>query len=347
MKILSIDIEKWRNLEKVNINVPEEESLICLVGENGTGKSNILELLSYACAELGLSSGYDLPRGNPSKDVHDFSLKIKLSPSIVNEVTKYFSEIYKNEGYVTEAQNWDGTLKFISANKENYQKEIIAGGNLEVIDKAAFGNEIKKVLRKIKEIYLVYLDSDRAYPPIKFDSRQIVEAEKKEFENWEWKNNWAYRPTRTLYEEWIKYFLAKERQVSTTHIKKIRKSQKQGKKAPNFKDPFESYTNSLQEILPHLEFSGIDDNENTISFDSSGTSLKFWQLSSGEKEISFLVGQIERFQLRKGIFLLDEPELHLNSDLVRLWVSYLQNTIDEGQVWLATHSLEAVEVAGN
>lgn len=69
-------------------------------------------------------------------------------------------------------------------------------------------------------------------------------------------------------------------------------------------------------------------------------------MSGGEREIAFLIGQIERFQLRRGLLLLDEPELHLNPDLVRLWVSFLSDTIDEGQVWIATHSLEAVEVTG-
>jgi hypothetical protein len=46
------------------------------------------------------------------------------------------------------------------------------------------------------------------------------------------------------------------------------------------------------------------------------------------------------------LFLLDEPELHLNADLIRSWVAYLTSTVTSGQIWLATHSLEAVEAAG-
>ena len=44
--------------------------------------------------------------------------------------------------------------------------------------------------------------------------------------------------------------------------------------------------------------------------------------------------------------MLDEPELHLNADLIRSWVAYLTGTVENGQIWLATHSLEAVEAAG-
>jgi hypothetical protein len=81
-------------------------------------------------------------------------------------------------------------------------------------------------------------------------------------------------------------------------------------------------------------------------FNTTGLELSFNQLSGGEREIAFLVGQIDRFGLREGLFLLDEPELHLNSDLIRSWVEYLTGTVETGQIWLATHSLEAVEAAG-
>ena len=81
-------------------------------------------------------------------------------------------------------------------------------------------------------------------------------------------------------------------------------------------------------------------------FDTTGLELAFDQLSGGEREIAFLVGQIDRFGLRQGLFLLDEPELHLNADLIRTWVGYLMSTVSSGQIWLATHSLEAVEAAG-
>ena len=80
--------------------------------------------------------------------------------------------------------------------------------------------------------------------------------------------------------------------------------------------------------------------------DTTGLELTFNKLSGGEREIAFLIGQIDRFQLKQGFFLLDEPELHLNADLIRVWVGYLTGTVDTGQVWLATHSLEAVEAAG-
>jgi predicted ATPase len=50
--------------------------------------------------------------------------------------------------------------------------------------------------------------------------------------------------------------------------------------------------------------------------------------------------------LKKGLLLVDGPELHLNYDLLRKWIGFLKGSVEAGQIWLATHSLEVVEVTG-
>ncbi len=117
-------------------------------------------------------------------------------------------------------------------------------------------------------------------------------------------------------------------------------------RAPQFVDVFDSYRKSIKKVLPHLSFVGADQTARALLFNSGSGELRFDRLSGGEREIAFLIGQIERFGLKTGLFLLDEPELHLNPDLLRQWVSYIATTVTTGQVWVATHSLEAVEAAG-
>lgn len=58
-----------------------------------------------------------------------------------------------------------------------------------------------------------------------------------------------------------------------------------------------------------------------------------------------MVGQIDRFGLTSGLLLVDEPELHLNAELLRSWVGFLRDSIVAGQIWLATHSLDVVETS--
>ena len=77
-----------------------------------------------------------------------------------------------------------------------------------------------------------------------------------------------------------------------------------------------------------------------------GQRTAYEALSGGERELAFLLGQIDRFGVRDGLVLLDEPELHLNAELLRGWLDYLRSTVRNGQAWVATHSLEAAEIAG-
>ena len=125
----------------------------------------------------------------------------------------------------------------------------------------------------------------------------------------------SFKTTTTLYDEWLKYFLVQENQSGTRLIKDIRKARQSGEAEPVFNDHSAGYKELLHKVLPHC-FTGVEFEKRTLLFDTTCLELSFDQLSGGEREIAFLIGQIDRFGLRHGLFLLDEPELHLNADLI-------------------------------
>ncbi len=194
----------------------------------------------------------------------------------------------------------------------------------------------------------LYLDADRAYPPVQSQPHQFGEIWGQDWASPDFTRQWSYRTTKTLYEEWHKYFIATEEKFAADFVSQTRRAKHSAVSPPDFVDPFDSYRDSVVQVLPHLNFVGVQTAgaTRTIVFDSAGLELPFSKLSGGEREIAFLVGQIERFGLRNGLLLIDEPELHLNPDLLRTWVAFLRDTVLDGQVWVATHSLEAVEVTG-
>lgn len=53
MRITRIEIGRWRNLVDVTIDLGPAADFLCLVGENGAGKSHLLELLAYAAPRFG------------------------------------------------------------------------------------------------------------------------------------------------------------------------------------------------------------------------------------------------------------------------------------------------------
>ena len=341
MRIRNIRIKRWRNFENIELQLDHDTGLVCIVGANGTGKSHLLELIATCAHKLGLSEGVEIPRGDPFSDQHEFCLQFYLAEGIGDDID---SKLQQESAFF----KWDRTLTINSENGPEIGCEttIRAGGITDTNESENFAQRVVKQLGQSNAVHFLSLDADRAYPKKKIHVSEIAQAYEIDWKGVEYTKGRSYRTTTTLYDEWIKYFLAQENQSGTRLIKETRRARQHDGEDPVFKDHFLKYKEALISVLPHLVFTGVDSRWRTLLFDTTGLELSFDQLSGGEREIAFLIGQIDRFGLRQGIFLLDEPELHLNSDLIRSWVAYLTNSVQAGQIWLATHSLEAVEVAG-
>lgn len=337
MRILRISVREWRNLRDVDIDVPEDARLVCLVGENGTGKSSILELLSSIAHHLGIADGAALSRGNPLAEAQQLSVTVRVSTRDLRQTMEM------PDG---PDPSWSGELLLTSSIGEN---PVVTALGIEPEARARMiaQNAISE-LRRVRETQHLFLDADRAYPPAGFNPQQFSEIWNQDFRDPVFNRQLSARPSRTLYEEWIKYLVGVEERTGAQLIADTRNARALGASDPIFVDPFDDYRILLSKTLPHLRFVGVESSgaNRTVQFDSSGLSMVFSQLSGGEREIAFLTGQIDRFKLQHGLLLVDEPELHLNPDLLRTWLAFLRDTISDGQVWFATHSLEAVEVAG-
>ena len=341
MRIRNIRIKQWRNFENIELQLDHDAGLVCIVGANGTGKSHLLELIATCVHKLGLSQGVEIPRGDPFNDQHRFCLQFYLAEGIGDDID---SKLQQESAFF----KWDRTLTINSENGPEIgcRTTIRAGGITDTNESENFAQCVVGQLQQSNAVHFLSLDADRAYPKKNLNVNQIAEAYEIDWEGVEYTKGRSYRKTSTLYDEWIKYFLAQENQSGTQLIKETRLARQSGAEDPKFKDHFLEYKDDLISVLPHLVFTGVDSKRHTLLFDTTNLELSFDQLSGGEREIAFLIGQVDRFGLRQGIFLLDEPELHLNTDLIRSWVAYLTNSVQTGQIWLATHSLEAVEAAG-
>lgn len=340
MRIRHIKIVAWRHFANIELSLAGDAGLVCIVGANGTGKSHVLELISACAHRLGLSQGIEIPRGDPFSDEHEFSLQFYLAQGVSDPIDRGLAE---EPAFVA----WDRTLTIKSTKSAGrHLQEITAGGIADSGESTNFAQRVVQALNQSQDVHFVSLDADRAYPKKNINVNEVAQAYEIDWEGPEYTRGRSYRTTTMLYDEWIKYFLAQENQSGTKLIAETRRARDRGEPDPKFTDHFVGYKEALAKVLPHIVFTGVNSKARNLLFDTTGMELSFNQLSGGEREIAFLIGQIDRFQLRNGLFLLDEPELHLNADLIRSWVAYLTGTVSTGQVWLATHSLEAVEAAG-
>ena len=104
---------------------------------------------------------------------------------------------------------------------------------------------------------------------------------------------------------------------------------------------------SLQECLDLYVTSlgSIEDNKGTLFFSKSdypGKEFEYNVLSSGEKEVVDILLDLylRQEEYNDTIFLIDEPELHINTAIQRKLLIEINKLIGENcQLWVATHSI--------
>ena len=338
MRIQRISIAHWRHFENLSFEIPNESPIVCLVGSNGSGKSQLFELIGAAANRIGLTPGSESTRGNPFAEDAEFEIDFQITPNVIPRIEVLNQpENSLHEAYST----WDRRLLL---RHSHVSGTSITAGGVPVNLGPQFASTVIELLRDSKAVHYLSLDADRAYPKVQVQSHEVGAIFERDWQLTS--KDSSYRLTRNLYDEWLRYLLATENREGNLLVESIRRAREIGAPEPRFDDPFEGYKAAVKGVLPHLLFVGVDARTKSVHFDSTGIPLNFDQLSGGEREIAFLIGQIERFALRKGLLLVDEPELHLNYDLLRAWIGFLRASVEEGQIWLASHSLEVVETVG-
>lgn len=150
MRLRRLVIHEWRDLRDVTFDVPAEATLVYLVGENGTGKSNLLELLSAVAFHVGLSPGVQTSRGNPLSERHSVEADVKLT-----EVPEQFMPGGLWKGFVQAGHKWDGTIRWQSRRDSNgHVTHASAGGAAagqeQALRRASFscGKQVARDCRK-------------------------------------------------------------------------------------------------------------------------------------------------------------------------------------------------------
>lgn len=88
----------------------------------------------------------------------------------------------------------------------------------------------------------------------------------------------------------------------------------------------------------------IQDSKGTLFFTKNDSKIpfEFNVLSSGEKEVIDLLLDLylRKAEYSDSIYIIDEPELHLNTSIQRSLIKEIDNLIpDNCQIWIATHSI--------
>jgi hypothetical protein len=286
--------------------VPDPESgLVVLVGENGAGKTNVLELLSLVAQPLGLAPSGRASRRQGAAPPAEFSVVIDLSSIDFDpeELTPMLGGPGTTDYAEARLAPWDRTLEFryfpyVPPDDERpawvpagTAGSVVGAGGVPDSERVPLASAITTYLQTRGEVNLVFLDSDRAYGGGSVQDPEILEAARRDPREPDLiRTHAAALLSSNQYVEWIRAWLGLEQREALGFLDSHRRASLHGSAPPLYRDPFEDYRQAVQTVLPHLTFIGPNQERKTLIFETGGAEITWEDLSGGEREVAFLVG---------------------------------------------------------
>lgn len=337
MYVKKIEIAKYRHIKDVCLGPftapmgPSE--IIVLAGPNGGGKSSILELISLALSQAW-SLTYNLNRTQPESS---FEIQLGLLPKEIDLVTSYTATSDTQKEALEQLKTGHYYCRGFQYLDGEYEKN-------KAIHNAMY-DIVQKVLKQdYKRPLGFHLGSDRVYEKEGFKNVNIFQYGQFTEPSYIW--GFAYRTASAQYKDMFQFLVT----WRYHYYHRLGRYQHQKDQSEDYMEekPVDVYGNILKRVFPGYEFHDRDEPSPTDLFvkTPSGDIIPFSDLSSGEKEVLFMLCFFMRHNVEDAIISIDEPELHLHPSLVRQLVRTVQDIRPRNQIWLATHNSEVFDEAG-
>ena len=191
---------------------------------------------------------------------------------------------------------------------------------------------------------LVQIDSDRSVQALKFNRVNWLGGDPDDEES---VGNFYFNSFTNRWQDFMNYI----HQKSAARDKKLAEVMKQSPKLlgsqilEKYPDPLEKYQKIFESILPGKKLLPIDPAApRQFHFsDEDGQHLPFGALSSGEQEVTKVLFDVARKDIRHSVIIVDEPELHLHPTLAFKLIETLKNIGDHtNQFLFLTHSPDLI-----
>jgi ABC-type cobalamin/Fe3+-siderophores transport system ATPase subunit len=326
MQIKSLKISGYKNL---NIDLKHETDIIAAIGNNGSGKSNLLEALCYIFRSLydkkfSISFNFDITYTNTDNKIIQIKNEKSKSSMLVDNTPQIAMENYLPKRIVIiysgeEDRLWKNCI-------EPIYKEYIANINKSDIRGTSVMTELLPMVLYLNRFYwhiallsLICSDSDDNKMFVK-DILKINKIEKIKFDFKSGNYN-SYTNSETL--RFVKHIDSKA-EYTLDEFKQVLESNNYNADDV-FKYLYTAYTPKNTKILDDI----------TIIFNEN---LTIEDLSEGEKKLLLIKSALEFAGQEDCLFILDEPDAHIHvsnkEEIIKMFDPYKHNR----QIVFTTHS---------
>ena len=327
MKITKLHIYNYKNL---NVELVNTSSIIALIGNNGSGKSNILEAISTIFFHLFQKKEKDIPfnflieyqlGGNQvvsiEKKNSTIHFKVDDNPraDIQQFLPKQIVALYSGE----ENRLWEKSYKPLYMTYVNSinKSETTGLGEYNIVPKMLY---INKFYWHISLLCLLLSDA----PDTKAFCEQTLGITKINSIKFDFNNANYANYTNSSVKTFIN-LIDKKSEYSIDELKKII-SECPFPLDEIYKYLYLAFTPEKKKMLENITIKYNDDN------------LDIEDFSEGEKKMLLIKAALEFAGLEDSLFLLDEPDAHIHlSNKIQI-KNVFKEYLDTRQVILTTHS---------
>lgn len=372
MKLSWLKLPRYRNLINFEIRFDSKQSTTILLGKNGTGKSNLLEALVEIFSNLELESpptfAYELQyicrdltiglSADPKRSTGRLSVSVNGDPLPLGEFNRTRAKYLPNYVFAYYS-GWNGRLEGHFRNGTvKYYREVLASPDRQLPLRRLFFCRREYSQLVLLAFFLDTSQKSRAllkkYLSIEgFDSALFV------FQRPDWGKDrsrdgdprfWHARGAfRGFLGDLWDQALAPLRRVETIERDVWRQGERIEHMYLFIKDQrtLETLAGATErnptQFFGYLESTflcGLIDEVRVTVRKIDGTRVKFSQLSEGEQQLLTVLGLLLFTQNDEALYLLDEPDTHLNPIWTYEYLSLLHENMraDKGQLIIATHN---------
>ncbi len=381
MKLKKLEIEKYKNLENLEIDFMDS-NITAVLGQNGCGKSNLFEFISEIFLDIDEgkkpSSNYKIEYSlwvdNKTVDVTIvYDSKYKISIDSVDDKKTYAKVPKTYEKYLPRFifAYYSGTnqrlKKRFDQSKFKFQKKFL-NSNIEIQTRKFLYAEKKHSLF----VLLIFLLLDDQ-PKIKELLKEILNIESLSMALFKLHRPYWAQDKKSYFwgsKGFVSGFLQKlyENAIAPIKINATTKIEReQGKPRETNTEFIYLYFDKIEKLKSLMNLSEIKKDETSDRYlfkaiesmyisdlvediviktnvnRAKNTSINFDDLSEGEMQLFTVLGLLKFTNTENSLFLLDEPDTHLNPNWSRYYVNkYIRDIIgsietSKTHVLLTTH----------